>query len=60
MEAYKIKCNFIMFNTSLKRDITFIEEEDFSINAMGHSIKGPTIIVKKVQEGQLYPQAEAC
>lgn len=49
MEAYKIKCNFIMFNTSLKRDITFIEEEDFSINAMGHSIKGPTIIVKKVQ-----------
>lgn len=56
MEAFKIKWNFEMFNTSLKREIKFTEEEDFSIYAMGISMKGPTIIIKKVQEKELYPQ----
>ena len=27
---------------------------------MGQAIKGPTIILKKVQEKELYPQLEAC
>lgn len=48
MDVYKIKWNFFMYNTALKRDITFVQEEDFSVNAMGHSVKGPTILVKRV------------
>lgn len=48
-----------MFNTHLKRQIKYVEEEDFSIYAMGQAIKGPTIIVKRVQDKELYPQFQA-
>lgn len=60
MEVYKIKSNFSMYNRPMKRQLSFTEEEDFSVNAMSHSAKGPTITVRKVGgNGSLYPQFEA-
>lgn len=34
MKAFNMENDFVMFNIHMKRDISFIEEEEFSINAM--------------------------
>lgn len=47
MQSFNLKTNFTMYNTSMKREITFFEEEDFTVNAMPCSIKGPSIYIRK-------------
>lgn len=51
MEVYKIKWNFGMYNKAMKREVTFVQQEDFSVNAMTHAIKGPTISIRRIQQG---------
>lgn len=59
MEVFKLNCNFAMFNTAMKREITLFEEEDFSINAMIYPPKGPCIFIRRVEEAVLYHQHQA-
>ena len=43
----------------MKREITFFEEEDFTVNAMPCAVKGPSVYIRKATEGTIYPQYEA-
>jgi hypothetical protein len=43
----------------MERIIDFKEQEDFSVIAMRHAVKGPTIQVKNVSDKKLYPLALA-
>ena len=48
-----------MYNYEMKREISYAEEEDFSVNAMNYRIKGPSIYIKKVEEGVIHPLLKA-
>lgn len=47
MQQFNIKTNFAMYNLAMKREVTYFEEEDFTVNAMPLSLKGPTINIRR-------------
>ena len=58
MQSFSITGNFTMHNVEMKKDVSFVEEEDYSINAMNYKTKGPSIFLINHQI-QLHPHLQA-
>ena len=45
MQEFGLTGDFILYSNNMRREITFVEEEEFSLNALPLESKGPSVAV---------------
>ena len=59
MSDFNISGDFSMFSVYMKRDITFVEEEEYSLNALTNTSTDKPIINIVNRKKEKHPQMQA-